>query len=119
MSASRNRFWLCCSRKGKNAAKSATPSKIATPTPIKVRSVQFKPLPLENRQDSTHFRFQVRHTVDTRYSESGKKFTISNFFTTGWQIRMDSLTYYSMLGGYFFIGTLACISFTKSSTLIR
>ena len=59
MSASRNRFWLCCSRKGKNAAKSATPSKIATPTPIKVRSVQFKPLPLENRQDSTHFRFQV------------------------------------------------------------
>ena len=56
-------FWLCCSsRKGKRKGKSATPSKVATPTPIQVRSVQFKPLPLENRQDSTHFRFQVKST---------------------------------------------------------
>ena len=68
-------FWLCCSsRKGKRKGKSATPSKVATPTPIQVRSVQFKPLPLENRQDSTHFRFQVcTYTVFILLKENIKR----------------------------------------------
>ena len=51
-------FWLCFSGKNRRLQKS-DPSRAAASTPIKVKSVQFKPLPLENRQDSTHFRFQV------------------------------------------------------------
>ena len=69
MSIPTKRFFLCCSKKVNRHSSKNAPSSAAAATPIKVKSVQFKPLPLENRQDSTHFSFQESDFDDVPFNE--------------------------------------------------